>query len=69
MAETSQGSANGTVDHSWNSAFCYKLEVLYKLFRLLLKCYCFYTCVYVLFYNQCATSRVPRECHVVMQAH
>jgi len=33
-----QGSINGPVDHSWNSVFCYKLPVVYKVFYLLFKC-------------------------------
>ena len=33
-----QGSMNGPVDHSWSSAFCYKLPVMYKVFHLLFKC-------------------------------
>jgi hypothetical protein len=28
-----------------------QIAVVYEFFRLLFKCYCFYTCVYVLFHN------------------
>jgi hypothetical protein len=56
MDEPSQGSAKGPVDHTWNRAFCYRVEVLYKLFRLLFKCYFFYACVYILFCYHCASG-------------
>lgn len=38
MDEPSQGFADGPVDHLWTRAFCYRLALLYKLFRLLFKC-------------------------------
>ena len=46
-----QGSVNRPVDHSWNRQYCFRLPVLYKLFRLLFKCKRFHVYVYFLFYN------------------
>jgi len=36
--ETKQDSVNGSVGHSRNCAFCYRLPAVYKVLHLLFKC-------------------------------